>query len=259
MKNYYALVTIRTSSKRLPQKCLQPIADDVALIQVVIRRAKKIGCPVILATTNDRSDNVLEDIAKYEGIECFRGALNNKIRRWHDCFEKYDISHGLLVDGDDPTFDYNVGRRALETLREDGVDLIISDPELTPGFFTYGISRQGIKKLCELVPDANIDTDVITEYVAQAKLSKVYVRPMADETLGHNVRLTIDYPEDLEFYRALHGVVDYMETGPKIVNACLANNLQKINWHKHEDFLKNQKSFNKKVQFDMKIKDNDCG
>jgi spore coat polysaccharide biosynthesis protein SpsF len=222
-----------------------------------LRRVKKIGYPVILATTDDPSDNDLEEVAKAEGIECFRGALKNKIRRWHDCFEKYDISHGLLVDGDDPTFDYNVGGRALETLREDGAELIISDPKLTPGFFTYGISRQGIKKLCKLVPDANTDTDVITEYVARAKLSKIYVKPEADETLGHNVRLTIDYPEDLEFYRALHGVIDYMEPSPKIVEVCLANVLQKINWHKHDDFLKNQKTFNQQVKSDLEIKDND--
>ena len=114
--NSFALVTVRMSSTRLPGKCLQPIAGEVSLLQVVIRRAKKIGYPVILATTDDPSDNELEEVAKAEGIECFRGALRNKIRRWHDCFEKYDISHGLLVDGDDPTFDYNVGSRALETL-----------------------------------------------------------------------------------------------------------------------------------------------
>ena len=256
MKNYFALVTARMSSTRLPGKCLQPIAKDVSLVQVVIRRAMKIGCPVILTTTDDTSDNGLEEIAKIERIECFRGALKNKIRRWHDCFEKYDISHGLLVDGDDPTFDFNVGRRALDTLREDGAELIMSDPKLTPGFFTYGISRKGIQKLYNLVPDASINTDVITEYVAQAKLSKVYVKPRTGETLGHNVRLTIDYPEDVEFYRALHGVIDYMEPSPKIVKACLENNFQKINWHKHDEFLKNQKVFNQQVKSNLEIKEN---
>ena len=147
MKNNYALVTVRTSSTRLPAKCKEVIVDDLSLVQIVIRRAKKIGCPVILVTTDHSSDNHLETVASKEGVECFRGALNNKICRWYDCFKKYDISYGLLVDGDDPTFDYYVGKRALETLHESGAELIMSDPKLTPGFFTYGINNKGIEKL----------------------------------------------------------------------------------------------------------------
>ena len=92
MKNNYALVTVRTSSTRLPAKCKEVIVDDLSLVQIVIRRAKKIGCPVILVTTDHSSDNHLETVASKEGVECFRGALNNKICRWYDCFKKYDIS-----------------------------------------------------------------------------------------------------------------------------------------------------------------------
>jgi spore coat polysaccharide biosynthesis protein SpsF len=254
MKNFFALVTARMSSTRLPKKCMMSIANEVSLIQVVIRRAKQIGCPVILATSNDSSDDQLEEVAKTEGVYCFRGALLNKILRWKDCFEEYDISHGLLVDGDDPTFDYNVGKRALEMLYNGDSDLIVSHPDLTPGFFTYGISRIGIKKLYNIVPDNKINTDVITEYIEQAQLTKIFVKPKAEENLGHNIRLTIDYPEDIEFYQKLYELIDYMEPGPEIVKACLANELQNINWHKHDEFLKNQEMFNQKAKSNLKVK-----
>ena len=95
-------------------------------------------------------------------------------------------------------------------------------------------------------PDTN--TDVITEYINKADLKKVYVQPKKEERLGHNIRLTIDYPEDLEFYRTLYKEVNYMASGPEIVNVCLANSFQKINWHKHGEFLDNQKMFNQKVR-----------
>ena len=39
-----------------------------------------------------------------------------------------------------------------------------------------------------------------------------------------------------------------MASGPEIVNVCLANSFQKINWHKHGEFLDNQKMFNQKVR-----------
>lgn len=256
MSNSYALVTARMTSSRLPKKCLEPIADNLSLIQVVIRRAKMLGCAVILTTSNDVSDDQLVEIANLEKIDCFRGALNNKIKRWADCFEKYNISEALLIDGDDPTFDYNVGVRAIELLREGLGEIIMSDPELTPGFFTYGITRTGIAKLSKIVPDPLTNTDVITVYLQRAGLLQCFVHPLENESIGHNLRLTIDYTEDLEFYRSLYSKVNYLSTGPEVVKVALENNFQKINWHRHDDFLRNQKRFNNKVISNFKKKGN---
>jgi spore coat polysaccharide biosynthesis protein SpsF len=246
--NSYALVTARSTSTRLPNKCFQLIADRITIIQVVIRRAKKIGCPVILATTEDPSDDHLEEIALKEDVGCFRGSVKNKIRRWADCFHKYNIAEGLLVDGDDPTFDYNVGARALDQLRKDETDMVIISPEMTPGFFTYGITKNGIEKLLTKASNAEMDTDVITEFINLAGLTKSYVVTLPEETEGHNVRLTVDYPEDVEFYRALYRKVDYLAPAPEIVRVALENNFQEINWHMQEQFLENQRKFNERVK-----------
>ena len=246
--NSCALVTARSTSTRLPDKCFQLIADDLSVIQVVIRRAKKIGCPVILATTQDPSDDRLEEISLKENILCFRGAVKNKIRRWADCFCKYSITEGLLVDGDDPTFDYNVGSRALEQLRKRETDMVVIPPEMTPGFFTYGITKNGIEKLFTQAPYLQTDTDVITKFINSGGLTKSYVSVMPEEIKGHNVRLTVDYPEDIEFYRALYSKVNYLASAPEIVKVALSNNLQEINWHKQAQFLENQKKFNEKVK-----------
>lgn len=246
--NSYALVTARSTSSRLPNKCFQIITEDLSVIQVVIRRAKKIGCPIILATTEDPSDDGLEEISSKEGILCFRGAVKNKIRRWADCFRKYSITEGLLVDGDDPTFDFNVGARALDQLRKGETDMVVISPEMTLGFFTYGITKNGIEKLLTHASDSKIDTDVITEFINSAGLTISYVATMPEETKGHDTRLTVDYPEDIEFYRALYSKVDYLAPAPEIVRVALKNNLQEINWHKQVQFLVNQRMFNERVK-----------
>ena len=246
--NSYALVTARSTSTRLPNKCFQLITDDLSIIQVVIRRAKKIGCPVILATTEVPSDDRLEEISFKEDILCFRGAVKNKIKRWADCFHKYSITEGLLVDGDDPTFDYNVGARALGQLRKGETDMVVIPPEMTPGFFTYGITKNGVEKLLTQAPYSEMDTDVITEFINSGGLTKSYVPAMLGETEGHNVRLTVDYPEDVEFYRALYSKVNYLAPAPEIVRVALKNNLQEINWHKQAQFLENQRKFNESVR-----------
>ena len=61
--NFYIIITARTSSSRLPKKCLKFI-NKKRIIEIVIDRAKKIGYPIILATSKDKNDDILCKIAK---------------------------------------------------------------------------------------------------------------------------------------------------------------------------------------------------
>ena len=247
MRRSFALVTARSTSSRLPRKALCSLADGVTTIQVVLRRARLVGCPVLLATTDDTTDDELAALAMEEGFGCFRGALKNKIRRWKDCFEANGIDEALLVDGDDPTFDYRVGARALDLLRE-GADLVVSPPDMIAGYFTYGLSRNGIETLADLAPDREAEMDVITEVLKRSGLEAVPVPALPEETGPQDVRLTIDYPEDLDFYRELYSRVDYLATSPEIVMTARAAGLQGINWHRQQDYLDNQERLNAKVR-----------
>ncbi len=242
-----ALVTVRASSSRLREKCFQKLTDDLCLLQIVIRRAKKLECPVIVATSVDPSDNEVQKLAEAEGVDCYRGALKNKILRWANCFEEMKFDHGLLVDGDDPTFDYNVGRRGLDMLAREKCEVVVASPAIFPGFFTYGITRGGIDKLARLAAEPDTDTDVITRFVEKAGLIKSEIPALEEEIIPQNVRLTVDYEEDVQFYRDLFKKVNYMAPGPKTVQVAVSHGLEKINWHKNEEFLENQRVFNEQV------------
>jgi len=248
MNQSFAIITVRAASTRLPNKCLKEIIDGITAIQVVIRRAKKIGCNVVLATSLSASDDPLVKIAASEGIEYFRGSEINKIKRWSDCFIEYDIKNAILVDGDDLTFDYNIAKRALILLQNDDIEFVTSPLNMTPGFFTYGISSVGMKKLAKTAPDNNLDTDVITEFVNLANLRASVVQANKEETEGHNIRLTLDYEEDLDFYQKVYSKVNYLLPGPTVVKAILKHNFQNINWHRNQDFINNQKTFNKDLR-----------
>ena len=64
-----SIVTARTNSRRFPNKTIKEIKNDLKSIDIVIERAKKIGYPVILATSTDPSDDVLAEIAKEHNVE----------------------------------------------------------------------------------------------------------------------------------------------------------------------------------------------
>lgn len=247
LKNY-AVVTVRNSSTRLPNKAILPVTPDLLSIEAVIERAKRTGFPVVIATSTDASDDVFEGIAQKNGVLIFRGALLNKLQRWNDCFDAFQIDQALLVDGDDLMYDYNTGKRAIEALTASDA-LMIKHPEnVICGYFTYAIKKEGIDTLASYAESAQTNTDVITEFVAKSGI-KVETLDLLEWEKDKPYRLTLDYADDLEFFKALitgvgieadgKAVTEFLDSHPEIVN---------INLHRQADWAKNQAAFNEKVR-----------
>jgi len=243
-----AIVTVRNSSSRLPNKSIMKVTNDFRSIDIVIKRAQKTGFPVILATSTDPSDDIFEEIVNEHRIEIFRGSLLNKIKRWHDCFNYYKIENALLIDGDDLAYNYEIGKRAVSQLKELKIDIILNPSNIVCGFFTYAINKNAISKLFQVANTESLNTDVIHKFIEFAKLKTSLVR-LEDNEYDKKIRLTLDYPEDLEFFIKLYQNVSISTNGNSIINY-LENNpsTAEINFHKQEAFLENQKKFNEKIK-----------
>ena len=244
-----AIVTVRNSSTRLPNKAIMKVKEGLTAIDIVIERAKKTEMPVIIATSTHTDDDIFVNIAKQHGIEIFRGSLLNKIKRWENCFQKFEINNALLIDGDDLSYDYDIAKRAMKKLKSSNVlDIIKSPVETVCGFFTYAITREGIKKLFSIAAENDKNTDVITKYIELAELKSEYVSLLRHEK-NKNFRLTLDYKEDLEFFQKLYKNIDVNSNGEKIVNYLSQNKfITVINFHKQKEFLQNQAKFNEMVK-----------
>ena len=242
-----AIITVRNSSSRLPNKAIMTIKNQLTSIEIVINRAKKTNLPVILATSTDYSDDIFVEIAKKNRIEVFRGSLLNKIKRWFDCFEYFSIDNGLLLDGDDLCHNYDIGIRAINQLKFSNSNMIINPPEIITGFFTYAINYEGLKKIYEIVPDELTNTDVITRFIEKSKITTENIVLDSSEQ-NKNIRLTLDYQEDLLFFRKLYQDLDILESGKNIVAYLEKNSdIPLINFKKQQDFLNNQTKFNESV------------
>ena len=62
------IITARCGSSRLPNKILMNLNAKSKCIDVLIKRAQKVRLPIILATTNNLSDNKLCNYIK-KGVQ----------------------------------------------------------------------------------------------------------------------------------------------------------------------------------------------
>ena len=53
-----------------------------------------------MATSKDKSDNFLKEIAKKEDVKFFRGSLNKVANRYYQSAKKFKLDHFVRVTGD---------------------------------------------------------------------------------------------------------------------------------------------------------------
>ncbi len=249
---FVGLITVRLSSSRLPQKALLLIRKR-RLIEHIIDRAKislKNGflSRVVVCTSTEPEDEVLTEIAEANGVDFFRGSLRDKIDRWRGAAEKFGADYVITLDGDDPFCDPELVATAINQLETGSFDVITADtPDYVCGGFTHGISTQTLQKICNL--KASDDTEMTKPYLIDSGLFKVGLLDVDPIFKNPNVRLTLDYPEDLEFFRLvfdememdkntvpLRDILKFLDHRPDLVA---------INFFCQKDFVQNQKRLEK--------------
>jgi spore coat polysaccharide biosynthesis protein SpsF len=237
---YASIITARTKSSRLPEKILKKINKKNTSIDILILRAKKIGYPVILATsTNSTDDYLCRYVKKNHDIIIFRGSEKNKILRWHDCFHKFKIKKACMIDGDDICFDFMLYKKAMKT-KLNSHDLIRGPEKIITGCFMYIFKISIIKRLKKISKNFS-DTEMIEPFIKKLKCKQKTLQ--VDKLYkSKNIRLTLDYKEDLVFFKKIFQKFSVIESTTKILKF-LTNDkdISKINYFREASFLKNQK------------------
>jgi len=202
------IITVRTSSSRLPNKCLLRFYNSPSIIEYIINRSKAFGVEPIICTSNDHSDDIIEEISIKNNVKFYRGSLNNKISRWYHCAKKFNIDYFHNIDADDPFFDGKRMKESLKILKKSNFDYI------KPSYYSdnggasegYSIKTSFLKKVYENYQEDNLDTEMITFYFEKIKNSKFSIieDPKYAIKIKNKIpRLTLDYFEDYIFLNYL--------------------------------------------------------
>src|SRR3989344_5181005 len=200
MKNKIGcFILSRMTSSRLPGKVLLEIKGK-PVIQHIIERAKLVSSAdiIVLCTSTEKSDDILELIAKENGIEVFRGSLSDVLERFLGAAQKFGVDYFVVYSGDNIFCDPELMNLGLKQIIVNDLDFIKLPQDLENGGVGYCISTRALNKACQLKDSS--DTEYYPKYFTTRKEFKVADLEV-DDPIFHNtnVRATIDYPEDIEF------------------------------------------------------------
>lgn len=234
-------ITVRTGSTRLPQKAIRKIGDKCT-IEYVIERAKmsKESDLVVLCTTQLPEDDILCEIADRNGIHYFRGSTEDKLMRWKDATDEFGVNFFVTADGDDLLCDPELIDAAFVQYEATGVDFI-EGKNIPCGAFSYGIKTSALNKVCDMKDTT--DTEMMWSYFTKTGLFDVASLSVPEVFHRPEIRMTLDYRDDLKFFEIVLGhftdtftlrdVLKFLDENPEVI---------KVNQYLQERFLANQQA-----------------
>lgn len=199
MNKVICIIQARFSSTRLPGKILMRIGDKTLLEYVIdrVRRAKKID-KVVVATTDQKTDDATEKLLRKIGADYFRGSEKDVLDRYWQCSQRYpDYKNIVRVTGDCPLIDPVLIDEVVSFFQKGGFDYAsnVCPPTFPDGMDVEVFTRKALE---ESANNAKLVSE--REHVTQ------YIRNSGRYCLGNYVgkkdfsryRLTVDNPEDFE-------------------------------------------------------------
>lgn len=194
-------IPIRLGSSRLPKKPLIEIKGK-PLIEHLIERVKTAKLPneIVLCTTTKPEDSVFIDIARKCNVKCFRGSEKDILDRFLNAAIKYGVDFIVNVDGDDIFCDPELIDKTVNIFQKTNSDFIKWN-ELPLGASPVGIKVKALKKAWEMKTEDNTETGWGKYFTDTGLFDVEYTEPEDEELRHPEIRMTLDYPEDLKFMK----------------------------------------------------------
>ena len=191
----HVCLQVRSSSSRLPYKCLLPI-NKLEAIKVLIKRIQSKKYSINILTSNTKSDDYLCNILKNEKVNIFRGNLNNVYSRFIQFRKKINDEDLIIrITGDNLLVDKYLLNELINFYTKNNYDYLSIDREKSK--LPYGIAAElfKYKLLKKWKPSSKYDKEHVTpKLISKEKNQGVYIKD--NQKNFYNLRCTLDCVKD---------------------------------------------------------------
>ena len=234
IKKIDIFIQARENSTRFPKKILKKISNK-SILEIILERITMIKNTnnVILVTGSEQLNSLLAKEANRLGTDIFFGEEENVLDRFWKAAEFYKSENIIRITGDCPLLDFDLINRGIEIFFSDRkIDLLTNTKKRTyPHGFDFEIfTKNSLRESWEsIVCDSdNYEKKNINpvEFILNSRKFEIF--SMEGNIDQSNIRLTIDYPEDLELvsiiYKKLNlkkqfftseDIIDFLEKNPE--------------------------------------------
>jgi len=200
-----AILQARMSSSRLPGKVMMQILGKPMLLHQIERISKsKMIDHLVVATSIDKSDDLLVDMLIEHNIDYYRGSLYDVLERFYFVAKKFKPNQIVRLTGDCPLSDFNLIDKIIQFHNNNNFDYTsnVIPPTFPDGLdvevFTYS-------SLCEAYNKSYLPShrEHVTPYI-NTNNNFYNIGNYADKCDNSKLRWTVDEQCDFELVNTIY-------------------------------------------------------
>ena len=191
-------------STRFPQK-MKAFLGDLTIIEWVILRVKKAKLldNIVLATSDEKSDDSLIDLANKHKIKNFRGSKEDVLNRFIKAASQFNADHVVRICADNPFICYDLIDDLIKYYLSNNHDLVFNHgPQLNSNFADgFGAEILSFNTLYKISEEASLDVhkEHVTKYIYDnCNEYDISAPPCPNELSFPHLSFDVDEVKDLE-------------------------------------------------------------
>mgnify|MGYP006292503445 CR=1 FL=1 len=243
------IIQARMGSTRLPGKVLKKIKGKPMLQYTIesLRNCELLD-QIIVATSNLKKDDAIEEFTEEVGVDLFRGSEHNVLSRYYHSAKENNADVVVRITGDCPLIDYQITDQVIQLYLDNKreVDFAANNLERTfpRGVDTAVFSFEALEKAYK-----NAELDVEKEHVVP------YIKKTHSEEFNlinyeaegkyrrSDIRITVDEEDDFKLIKeiiniinkeqiTLDDVIDLLNEKPELLKINAHVEQKKVNFSK---------------------------
>jgi aryl-alcohol dehydrogenase-like predicted oxidoreductase/spore coat polysaccharide biosynthesis protein SpsF (cytidylyltransferase family) len=210
------IMQARTTSTRLPGKALLPVAGYPSALLAALRASNR-DAEMLLATSSERSDDVLAEVFRSRGIRVFRGALHDVLGRYYSATADLPDDHIVVrITGDNVVPDGQWVHELTSAFDVSGLEFLTTNPQQSR--LPYGLGGEAFSvaalRKAHAGATSSYDREHVGPWMSRNCRSGTYIPRMPGTDDYSHLRCTLDDDEDYQrILRLFHDVEDAIHIG----------------------------------------------
>tara|TARA_B100000214_G_C23946086_1_gene618070 strand:- start:67 stop:876 length:810 start_codon:yes stop_codon:yes gene_type:complete len=255
---FICIIQARIASSRLLGKILLP-GHNKSLLEHLVERLKKSKQinKIVVATSTNKEDDIIDEFCKTKKITIFRGHPNNLLSRYFNCAKFFKAKNIIRITSDCPLMDYRLVDKLIKkylTYKEIDYLSNVHPPSFPDGFdieiFNFKVLKNSFNNAKK-----KYEKEHVTPYIwDNPKKFKIYNYSISKRKKYYEkYRLTLDYKEDYYLiwnifkylyskykYFSFNQIIKFLEKNPKFI---INKKFIKVNWY--GSYVKNLKTIDR--------------
>ncbi|MBL7858475.1 MAG: NTP transferase domain-containing protein [Cyclobacteriaceae bacterium] len=193
------VILSRYKSSRLPGKALMNLSGKPVL-QLIIERLLQVVtlAQIVVATSDEASDDLIAKFCKDYGVSCYRGSLANVAERFYKAAAEKQWQYAVRINGDNVFVDIKLLAAMLEVAETGKYDFVSNVKERTfpKGMSIEIVSIPFFKSQLPIITSSDAYQEHVTLGLYEQKLGRQY--HFFNRTLpeASGLQMALDTPDD---------------------------------------------------------------